>query len=113
MTAEAPDLLDLLTAVADNPTPLAERYRERSHAAMIAAAETSADRATIDPNVVRRLLSNDHGLTVDPRILSAQYAALRARGVIQRTGHYVESDDRLGRNGGKLLRTYRFVGGAA
>ena len=112
MTTEAPDLLDLLTAVADNPQPLAERYRERIHAAMIAAAEMSDDRRTVNPNRVRELLSNEHGLTVPPRMLSASYGVLRSQGVLVRKG-WVESTDSRGGNRGKLIHAWEFVGGAA
>jgi hypothetical protein len=112
MTTEAPDLLDLLTAVADNPHPLADRDKQRIRAAFIAAAEISDDKRTIDPNVVRDLLSNEHGLTVDNNRLSASYGSYRAKGLIQRTG-WVESTDRRGKNAGKLIHLWRWVGGAA
>jgi hypothetical protein len=104
--------LDLLTAVHDNPQPLADRYRQRIKAAFIAAAETSDDHATIDPNAVRALLSNEHGLTVPPRMLSAAYSVLRAEGVIEHVG-WTTNTDHAGGNAGKPARLYRWIGGVA
>ncbi len=111
MTAEAPDLLDLLVSVGDNPHPLADRDKQRIEAAFITAAEMSDDRRTIDPNVVRDLLSNEYGLTVDSQRLSASYGSYRAKGLIERAG-WVESTDKVGRNAGKLIHLWRWVGAA-
>lgn len=104
------DQLDLLTAVADNPQPLAAQYRERIERAIIVDATCHGD--IVDSNRVRRLLSNDHGLTVPPRQLSATYAALAARGFLEPAGWTVNTD-RAGRNGGKPARLWRWTGDAA
>ncbi len=101
--------LDILSAVADNPQPLAEQYRDRIVAAIATDATTHGD--IVDSNRVRRLLSNDHGLTVPPRQLSATYAALAARGFLEPAGWTVNTD-RAGRNGGKPARLWRWVGAA-
>ena len=110
MTTDAPDLLDLLAAVADNPHPAAERDRAHIVAAMVAAAEL--DHGTVDPNRVRALLSNDHGLTVAPRMLSATYSHLRREGVLTPVGWTTNRDVRGG-NAGKPLRLYRWTGEAS
>ena len=99
--------LDLLTAIADNPTPLAEDYRRRIRAAMSDDATTHG--GIVNPNRVRAALSGPHGLTVDPRMLSATYGALRAKGVLV-FWRWVDNDDVHGRNAGKQQRTWRLVG---
>ena len=101
--------LDLLTAVADNPQPLAAQYRDRIVAAIVTDATCHGD--IVDSNRVRRLLSNDHGLTVPPRQLSATYSALAARGFLEPAG-WTTSDDVRGGNAGKPARLWRWVGAA-
>lgn len=110
MTATQLDLADLLDAVALNPQPLAVEYRQRITAALIAAAETHPD-GLVDPNAVRAMLSNAHGLTVPPRQLSATYSALASQGVLEHAG-WTTSDDVRGGNAGKPQRLWRWVGGA-
>ena len=106
MTADALDLLELLAAIADDPNPLAERNRRRIIGAMIADAEAHGDE--VNPNRVRALLSNEHGLDVNPRMLSAMYSRLRAQGVLRHDG-WTTSTDVRGGNAGKPARTWRWV----
>jgi hypothetical protein len=101
------DLLDLLKAIADDPTPLGQSTHERIIDAMKAASNNHE--GLLDPNRVRELLSNDHGLTVNPRQLSATYSSLRGKGVIVPTG-WTTNTDVSGGNAGKPLRTYTWVG---
>ena len=102
------DLLDLLRSIADDPTVIGELARDRIIDAMLKASDN--DEKALDPNRVRTLLSNDHGLTVNPRQLSATYSSLRSQGVIVWTGQYTINDDVHGGNAGKPLRTYTWVG---
>lgn len=101
--------LDILTAVAENPAPLAERYRNRIRQAI--AGDAREHDGEVNPNRVRaRLLHPASGrLDVDARILSAQYGALAAQGVLVQSG-WTTNSDTAGRNGGKPLRLWRLVG---
>lgn len=94
------DLLDLLEAVAENPQPLAQAQRDRIRAAIV--ADGRAHGGEVSPNRVRAALSNRHGLTVHPRMLSAAYGVLRAEGVLERHG-WLENDDTKGGNAGKFV----------
>ena len=101
------DLLDLLLAIADDPTVIGESTRDRIIDAMLKASDNHE--GALDPNHVRQLLSNDHGLTVNPRQLSATYSSLRQKGTIVPTG-WTTNQDVNGGNAGKPLRTYTWVG---
>jgi hypothetical protein len=101
------DLLDLLRSIADDPTVIGELARDRIIDAMLKASDNHE--GALDPNQVRALLSNDHGLTVNPRQLSATYSSLRQKGTIVPTGWTVNQDVHGG-NAGKPLRTYTWVG---
>jgi hypothetical protein len=101
------DLLDLLRSIADDPTTIGELARDRIIDAMLEASDNHE--GALDPNRVRTLLSNDHGLTVNPRQLSATYSSLRQKGTIVPTGWTVNQDVHGG-NAGKPLRTYTWVG---
>jgi hypothetical protein len=101
------DLLDLLRSIADDPTVIGELARDRIMDAMLKASDNHE--GALDPNQVRTLLSNDHGLTVNPRQLSATYSSLRQKGTIVPTGWTVNQDVHGG-NAGKPLRTYTWVG---
>jgi len=101
------DLLDLLRFIADDPTVIGELARDRIIDAMLEASDNHE--GALDPNRVRTLLSNDHGLTVNPRQLSATYSSLRQKGTIVPTGWTVNQDVHGG-NAGKPLRTYTWVG---
>ena len=50
------DLLDLLDAVAENPQPVAQQYRDRIRAAIIADGRNHG--GEVNPNRVRAALSN-------------------------------------------------------
>lgn len=101
--------LDLLAAVADNPSPLAARYRDRIRQAI--AGDAREHGGEVNPNRVRaRLLHPASGrLDVDPRILSATYSALRSQGVLVHAG-WTTNDDVNGRNVGRPQRLWRLVG---
>lgn len=101
------DLIELLDVISTSP----EAWRIDERTRIVAAIATCWEcHGVIDPNIVRELLSNEHGLTVNPRVLSATWSSLRHRGVIERDG-WTTNDDRNG-NGGKPLRTYRWIGEA-
>ena len=97
--------LDLLAAVGYHPRHDADRAR------IIAAIrdDATAHGQTVDPNRVRASLTNEYGLTVHPRMLSAQYGVLKARHMIE-PGEWTVNTDTRGGNAGKPLRTYRWVG---
>lgn len=94
------DLLDLLDAVAENPQPLAQQHRDRIRAAI--TADGRAHGGEVNPNRVRAALSNRHGLTVPPRMLSATYGVMRTEGLLERHG-WIENDDTKGGNAGKFV----------
>lgn len=98
--------LDLLDAIANDPTTIGQMNRERIEQAIRQVAADHNDH--IDPNLVRSLLSNQHGLTVNPRQLSATYSSLHRRGQIQHVGTTINTDT-SGGNAGKPLRTYRWI----
>lgn len=98
--------LDLLAAVADNPHPLADRDRKAILEAIRKDAHDHGGR--ISTNRVRRALSNQHGLTVHPRALSAAYSSLARRKVIVSLGYIDVNDDERG-NAGKPCRAWQWV----
>ncbi|MGE3449005.1 MAG: hypothetical protein AB7H92_15660 [Microbacteriaceae bacterium] len=98
--------LDLL-AVADNPQPWADEYRQRIVAAI--KADAAAHDWRISTNRVRAALSNANGLTVDPRMLSATYSALAAEGRLESLGYLGTNDDTAAGNAGKPQRHWRWV----
>lgn len=59
----------------------------------------------VDPNMVRAELTNEHGLVVNPRVLSARYRKLLHRGVITPAGTTTNLDI-AGGNHGKPMRLY-------
>ena len=62
----------------------------------------------VNPNEVRRLLTNEHGLTINPRRLSAFWArATSKRGFMDNTSEWVINDDHKGGNAGKPIRLRR------
>lgn len=95
---------DLLALIADDPIHSTDR------ATVEAAIREDAARhdGHIDPNRVRALLTNAHGLTVYPRVIGATYSALRQAGVIVADGWTVSTDTNGG-NAGKPARLYRLV----
>lgn len=68
-------------------------------------ADGKANGGTINPNRVRKMLTNEHGLTVWHKAVGPAYYALRSAGLIERAG-LAESDDKAGRNAGKPIRLY-------
>ncbi|WP_309132673.1 DNA methyltransferase [Brevibacterium sp.] len=80
--------------------------QRRIEAAMRMVAR--ANDGFLDPNKVRDALTNQHGLTVDPRVLSARYSALAGRKVIKRAGS-IRNLDAAGRNQGKPMWLYEVV----
>lgn len=99
------DLLDLLAAITDNPHPLGDAEKERIHDAIYVCAFRNG--WIVDPNHVRAELTNEHGLTVNPRRLSATYSKLRHDGTLQPIS-WTTNDDVHGGNAGKPLRLYRY-----
>lgn len=59
----------------------------------------------LDPNKVRTELANQHGLSVEPRVLSARYGYLRRARIIERAGTIINRDS-AGRNQGKPMWLY-------
>lgn len=107
------DLLDLLDSIADDTSPL----RQDHYALVVDAFKQAArlDGGVVDPNRVRSLLAEADGYAVGSQQLSAAYARARATGrdrtpLLERHGWTTNTDAR-GRNGGKPLRTYRWIGG--
>lgn len=75
------------------------------HACLIAAAE-SADGLTVHVGAVRRMLSNDHGLTIYPRRLSAFWNRAASKAGFLDFDSWEISDDHAGRNAGRPARVY-------
>jgi len=108
MTAQM-DFDEVIEAVANNPQPLAQQYRATIRAAI--KADALAHGGVVDQGRVRRSLTGPHGLTVPPRLLAAQYGAMRAEGLLRRDGWHV-NDDTAGRNGGKMQPRWLWAGGS-
>jgi hypothetical protein len=72
-------------------------------------ADARAHSGQVDPNRVRAALSNEHGLTVSPRALSATYSALASQGVIRSLGWIDRNDDVRGGNAGRPARAWEWV----
>ena len=98
--------LDQLDLLATEPTPLFADDKARIRAAILTEADTHA--GVIDPNRVRDALSNEHGLDVRPRLLSATYHHLRCSGALT-PGEWTVNTDRRGGNAGKPIRLYVLV----
>jgi hypothetical protein len=94
----------------------ADHRRERDRAEIDAAIEfvATTNEGRVDSNAVRALLQAENGeLTVNPRALSARYMALKHAGVLRWDGEWTESTDRAGKNAGRPMRVYVYVGEAA
>ncbi len=104
MTAEAPNLLDLLH---DDPSPLNVDHVTAITAAILVVGETTPG-GRISPNAVRALLRRTHGFLPAPQRIGPVYRRLVAVGQIVRDGYEV-SDDTTGRNSGRLIPSYRLV----
>jgi hypothetical protein len=64
----------------------------------------------VSPNWMRRLFSNEHGLTIEPRRYSSFWRRARLDGHLARTGEWETNQDWRGRNSGKPQPLYRWVG---
>jgi hypothetical protein len=96
--------LDLLALVADDHIHTGDRQT-------IEAAirdDAAAHGGQVCPNRVRASLTNEYGLTVYPRVLSATYSALASAGVIEHDG-WTTNTDRRGGNAGKPARLWKLV----
>ncbi len=104
MTAEAPDLLDLLH---DDPSPLNVDHVTAITAAILVVGETTPG-GRISPNEVRALLRRTHGFLPAPQRIGPTYRALVKAGQITRDGWEI-SDDVEGGNRGRMVPSYRLV----
>lgn len=66
------------------------------------------DGGRVSTNAVRKQLTNEHGLTVQPQRIGPRLRALTLAGVLEVTGWEI-NDDTEGRNSGKPLRVRRWV----
>lgn len=66
----------------------------------------------VDSNLVRSRLTNEHGLTVYPRLIGSTYHSLAALGVLEPAG-WITNEDTRGRNAGRPARRWRMVRKAA
>lgn len=96
-----------------------DHRRGHDRAAIDRAIERIAaqNNGRVDPNLVRAELSNEHGLTVNPRSLSARYMALTAAHVLtwdpSWPDGWTENLDVEGGNKGKPIKVRRYVGKTA
>jgi hypothetical protein len=100
-------------ATVSDVTAVAADWRRDEDRAQIAAAirrVAMRDGGRVDTNLVRAELTGEHGLTVNPRVLSASYMALKHAGVLRWDGEWTEIRDAAG-NSGKPQRVYRYVSG--
>lgn len=61
----------------------------------------------IDPNMVRQYLTNEHGLTIEPRRYSAFWSRAAGKNGFLVADGWVINDDVAGGNRGKPLKRYR------
>lgn len=94
---------DAVIEAVNSSTHIHDDDQKRIEAAMRAVAKSNS--GFIDPNKVRATLTGKHGLTVEPRVLSARYAALSGRKIIARAGS-IRNLDSAGRNQGKPMWLY-------
>lgn len=91
-----------------------ERDRDRIDQAIQRVAARHG--GLVDPNHIRAELTNEHGLTVNPRALSARYMALTHAGVLvwepDDPRAWSINDDVRGGNAGKWQKVRRWVGAA-
>ena len=69
--------------------------------------EEEVDGLTVHVGVVRRMLTNDHGLTIRPRRLSAFWSRAQSREGFLTFAGWETNDDSAGRNQGRPARYYR------
>ena len=87
-----------------------QRFRESCEA--VADADDMApgwqSSRYVNPNLVRQLLTNNHGLTIEPRRYSAfWHRASRGKDAFLVADGWVTNTDHAGGNAGKPLRRYR------
>lgn len=77
-----------------------------------ACVEVTTDDGLIDPNEVRRVLTNEHGLTIAPRRLSAFWsrASSATTNMLENAG-WTENTDHAGGNAGKPIRLRKWRDG--
>jgi hypothetical protein len=107
---DSPDPETVAVVRAVDPDWRRERDREAIDGAIRRVA--ARDGGLVDPNRVRAELTGEHGLTVNPRSLSARYMSLGRAGVLEDAGQWVVNTDTAGRNSGKPIRLRRWVGAA-
>lgn len=117
MTADQLDIFDALSEPIAGETKavvesVANDYRadedwRRFVVAVEMAAVESADGETIHVGVVRRLLTNEHGLTIYPRRLSAFWSKAASKAGFLDFDSWESNDDFAGKNAGKPQRVYR------
>lgn len=95
--------LDLLAVVNH---PMRDADRDLIDATIL--TDGHANGGLIDQGRVRRALTNEYGLMVNPRLLSARYSVLRAQGRIRRDGWHT-NDDLAGGNAGKPAPVWRLT----
>ena len=85
-------------------------HTDDRHKIDVAIKQVAAEHGgVVDPGRVRALLTNEHGLTVYPRVLSARYSVLTRAGVLEVDG-WTTNTDKAGGNYGKPQRLYRLAG---
>lgn len=105
-----PDTAALLDTLASDWRPFAAADRNRIAAAI--RADAAAHNGSVSPNRVRAALAAlPLAEQPKPQSVGPVYRALCLAGVLIPAGLEV-SDDRRGRNSGKLGRAYRWIGGA-
>ena len=98
------DTADLLSLIAEDQHPSVDYEWRR----FVQGLRATADQAgVIDPNWLRENLRGD----IAPRRIGAFTNRALAERLIEPTGEWRVSDDRVGRNGGKPCRVYRWAGG--
>jgi hypothetical protein len=96
---------DLLALVADSDDTDLE-WDEFAKALAYAAMK---DGGEVRPNTLRPLVRG----IVSPKRIGAFTSKAKAEGLIADAGQWETSDDREGRNGGRPMRVYVYLGGAA
>lgn len=92
----------LLAVIAGDPLHASDRRR----IVVAIVSDAIAHHGRVDPNRVRRALTNKHGRTVYPRVIGATYQALVRSGDLV-FDQWVTNDDARGGNAGRPARAYR------
>ena len=81
---------------------------ERDYARFEAACRLEAGfGSTVDPNTVRHMLTNEHGLTIEPRRYSAFWSRAAGKSGFLDFSHWGINGDTKGRNAGRPARIYK------